>query len=440
MVTENTGSHKLKFSRQISWGLILASLALLLLLSYLVLESAEISASFARSSLFSSSEKEPAYTLTPEYDMTAELVVASLAPRSRTLSFHDELFRRLPEYSRIILLLPGSLEPTIAKALEGRPYQDRVELLTYQVHSQHHSRYYMLFPEKDKLIEVEAKPTEPIIPEGSIWARDLFVAGSEGQQKAVLLIPDTHKWYVSVENESTFQVTSDNHYLERLTQAGLQVKRLPFIFQGGNILVDRSSSGKRVFVGSNQLKTTRVVWKAMLDRNPSDDQLRDLFSQAFQADQLVILGSNRLQPPSLMFHIDQALVFLGNQTVGMTRLVKGKRSEASLDPEVLQTQNFLKTVRKQMLELGYRIIDLKTSIENLQNHQLPVNAIPFKDKETGDRKILFPRYTSATSPLDRELYAYNKKALERAGYQVLPVETQLDRINGGIHCLLNVIR
>lgn len=380
------------------------------------------------------------YSPQPEYRQTAELVVASLSPKTRTLDHHEPVFRGLPTYSKILFLVPQSLRGEISRQIRERDLHHSIRLIDYDEEIRENADYYLLFPEKSKLVHVPASDGPPMAGQGSIWARDLFLAAKSGSGKPRLLVPDAHKWYVSHGNAASAKVVSDNRYLNRLATAQLDLERLPLIFQGGNILVDRSDGELTIFLGSNSIQSTKLLWKSMTDWQASESNIRDVFKEQFAADRLVVVGGDMLQPLSLMFHLDQAMLLLGSKRAAVTRIVGHEKYRHLYNDELRDVESFLEQVESTLKELDYGISYLDTSVRNISMHQLPVNSIVFHNRDSGEDTILFPRYKEAASEYDDVLFNRNRETLENLGFRVVPISTALERINGGIHCLVNIVK
>jgi len=50
-----------------------------------------------------------------------------------------------------------------------------------------------------------------------------------------------------------------------------------------------------------------------------------------------------------------------------------------------------------------------------------------------------PVFPSTQTDFEAKLVKMNVTAFESLGYNVVQVPTQADRINGGVHCLVNVL-
>ncbi len=89
--------------------------------------------------------------------------------------------------------------------------------------------------------------------------------------------------------------------------------------------------------------------------------------------------------------------------------------------------------------MGYRIVDIETSVQDVLHNRHHVNAIPYADAETNRTTILMPVFPSAQTGPDKERVRKNTAALESLGHRVVHVPTEVAELRGGIHCLVNVI-
>jgi len=131
------------------------------------------------------------------------------------------------------------------------------------------------------------------------------------------------------------------------------------------------------------------------------------------------------------------MLLLPKRTAAVTRILAGPGVSES--QELRQARQFLSELRLQLRSLGYRLVDIEISPDNLAHCQHYVNAVPYLDPWTNTRVILMPTFRKAQTDLDREIIARNTKTFESLGYRVVPVPTLADTIRGGIHCLVNVL-
>ena len=94
------------------------------------------------------------------------------------------------------------------------------------------------------------------------------------------------------------------------------------------------------------------------------------------ADKAVAVSPLKIQPPSLMFHLDQAMIILPNGVAGITHVVGKPENDILVPNEVKEVELFLSELRTLLIRLGYKVVNIDTSVDNILNHQYYVNAIP----------------------------------------------------------------
>ncbi len=376
--------------------------------------------------------------IVPEYERFMGQVVISFAIRDKTLGLHLELLKRLPDYTEIVLLLPKIGLQAIAAELKNQPFSKRTRLVTFDTERKNNAHFYFIFPEREKLMD--SGPVEDkAIPQGTLWVQDLFKVATKPNGQTVLLVSDIYKWFISYDADPSLKIVSDISYLGSLSSIGVEIKKLPLAFNGGNILVDEFGGRRIVICGGDLFRRTQTVWKSTRDSTPTDAQITDMLKEFLNADEVVVVSRANVQP-SLMFHLDQAMIFLPNGVAGITHVV-GKRPDAMPDAEELKKVDyFLSELRSVLLRLGYRLVNIETSVHNVLNYQYYVNAVPYVDAGTGQTTLLMPVFPSAHTQFEKELVKKNTAAFESLGYKVVHVPSNADKFNGGIHCLVNVLR
>ena len=375
------------------------------------------------------------YQIIPEYKRYLKKVVVSLGPRDTNLHLHADFFRYLPEYTEIIVLLPENNVQPIMEIMKDQPYFRRTRFIGFQTEKFNDGRAYLIFPEKDKLVGTGQMKN---LWRGSSWAQDLFEVAQRPDGQILLLISDVYKWFISSNKDTQLKVVSDNSYLGNLSSAGMEVKRLPVTFRGGNILIDEYNKRNIAIVGGDVLKLTRTVWKSSRDSTPTDKQIFKMLKKYLNLDEVLVIGKERPQP-SLMFHLDQAMVFLSGGVIAIANLVGKNNADILEAKEVREVEMFLSELRSKLIEMGYKLVNIDTSIHNLLNYQSYVNGIPYVDALTGQKTYLMPVYPTDQTEYEKELIRKNTLALEALGYRVIHVPTNANKIKGGIHCLANVI-
>ena len=376
----------------------------------------------------------------PEYKRSLKKVVLSLGTVNTTLSLQDNLLSSLPEYTQIIMLLPKCNLKAIENELKDKPYCDRVRLVPFEEHKHKDGRFFLVFPDKDKLVQVDTRDYWGSRQPGTAWAQDIFEVMQKPDGQIILLTPEVHKYYCCVDKEADTKILADNAYLKDISIADAEVVRSPLVFQGGNLLVDQINGQRIVFCGGDMLTKTRTVWQGISEKKLSDSEIRSLLTLIFNADKVVMASidtGDRLQP-RLMYHLDQAMVLLGDRVVGLTRIVNQPSVKPADDNEVRLVMRFLAKLKAVLLDLDYKVIDIDMTVDNLLHYQHYVNAIAYIDAETGQKKLLMPVFSEQTD-FQKELEKRNIASFESVGYEVITVPTNADQIKGGIHCLVNVL-
>lgn len=381
---------------------------------------------------------EPAGRITPEYLRTLGQVVVSLRAEDSSLELMDRVIDGLPAYSKVYVLAPSVNIQEIGKSLNERKYKSNIQLIPYPTSMNPESTLYMSFPEESKLIEVGPLYNE-YLPKGTLWAQDLFeVTALEGGGVA-MLVPEVYKWFEKSSSPSggavEDAVLSDNRFLSKVSLPGVSVRRVPFTFMGGNVLVDVLRGRRIAFVGHDVIQQSISVRRGTQDNPYTPEQLRRLIRRSLGVDEVVVVGRDK--QPFRMFHLDQAMVPLGGGMMGVSRvMVPGAQSGSYSGNEELEgVREFLSSLRAQLSSMGYRVIDLNITDKNVLAYQYYANGIPYTDMLTGQRMFLMPRFAVNNEYLD-----LNVRSLEAVGYGVRIVDTAADNRNGGIHCMVNALR
>ena len=366
------------------------------------------------------SEKIRDYSIVPEYERYMTKVVMSLSVADKTLEPQHSLLMSLPEYTQVMLLLPKNKMPAIKEELKRQPYGGRIKLISFDIRHEKQTRIYLFFSEKDKIVYGDVGEGMTI-PYGTVWAQDLFEVAIKPDGKKFLLISDIHKSFTSSGNQADVSLEQDNSYIKSLSSKNMHIHRSMLAFDGGNILIDEIDGKRIAFCGGDILRNTRTVWAATRDSKPTDSEIIYMLKKDLDADKVVIIGRERVQPTSLMFHLDQAMVLLPNRVAGVANIVGPTPGSREAAEEVKEVKFFLSTLRSVLLQLGYRIIDIDTSIYNILNHQHYVNGITYIDVKTNERTMLMPVFSAGS--LEKTLERKNIATFESLGYRVIPVHS-----------------
>lgn len=383
--------------------------------------------------LFASGTETDTTTIVPEYVRHMETVLLSVDHRTSDLSEQHEFLRRIPGYTNVVILAPRVAAEAVRKAVERNDYTNDVQIITHGSVESTSGTYYVVAPECAKLMEVHAEPSFSL--QGSLWAQDLFETVRTAENRLVLLVPEVYKWFAGAAGRGSTNVISDTSVLQAIDTPRFSVRCAPIPFQGGNVLFDVRNGRRHVYCGIDVLNAAALVRAAMQGEAPDERELRQTVADAFGADELHIIGTD-VQPPSLMFHLDQAVVLLANRTAAVTKIVDIRSEAGALPAEMDEVRGFLEAVRAEFAKGGYRVVHIEQTTADILDHRLYVNGIPFINRETGVPTYFMPVFPGhENDPLVRE----NADAFAANGYQVVLVPVTANRRNGGLHCLVNVI-
>lgn len=380
------------------------------------------------------------YRLVPEYKRLMKRVLISLPIDRPTIALHLGYLRYLPEYTEILILLPKTSMEAVAEQLRQQPYSGRTRLISFDTEYLQAPRVFFSFAELDKLFELVEREADfgMVSPRGTIWAQDLFEVATTEDGETVALTSDVHKWFVAGDKENPLRISPDNSYLKHLSSVGVKVRRQPVTFAGGNILLDEFQGRRFAFVGNDVLRRTRTVWRSTRESIPTEDEIINMLKRFLRADDVVVVGRDKVQP-SLMFHMDQAMIPLGEGIIAVTKVV-GEPDEADENAgEIYKVKAFLRELEELLLNLGYGIVGIDTSVINVLNRQFYVNGIPYLDAVTGQKTLLMPVFPAMQTGLDERIVRKNTRTFESLGYRVVPIDSEAERLNGGLHCLINVL-
>jgi len=387
--------------------------------------------------------RQYSYEIIPEYDRAMEKIVISLPTRNSSvpalsLDSHFRVLQYIPDYTQIIIILPESRIEEVSTQLKNNSIQNKIILRPFKIRTLKNGYMYLIFAEKDKL--VNSGSMENIsIPKGTVWAQDLFEPAKLSNGKDILLVSDAYKMFYSDEGDNkkdAVNVQPDNLFLNRLFSENIEGMRTPFVFMGGNILVDQLNGIKIAFCGGDVLKDTQIVWRAYYEELLKKGKFIEMVKKYLNDDKVYILGEKTPQP-SYMFHLDQAMILLPGGAAGITNII-GKCTKRDTK-NINEINDFLAEVKSLLTKLGYRLIEIDTSINGVLNHRFHINSIPYKDKNNGQRMLLMPVSTQKPTADEKNIINNNISAFKSLGYDVVTVPSESTDFNGGIHCLINVI-
>ena len=371
------------------------------------------------------SEQKKKVEVTPEYDRKLERILLSMPTRNKEKddelehkkliyrTFHDLLIK-LPAYSQIEIIVnenEADYAKEVLRVLELE-CEDGVRLL---------DRVNWHLIKEDTEVDQ--------------WAQD-FGEAIKTNGRENFLIPmefDEKKFFPKDVKRNRARKKLLKEYF-----SGPDTIQADFYFDGGNVSFDQTPSGLRVFIGYNDIFYTVANYQAK-GINISLEEAAKKVSRQFGGAEIIVMGNK--EQKDVCYHIDQSFVMLGGGVAAMSQCTDNPQSPVAKQ---------LRYQKSQLESLGYKIIEIGHSLEELENSYTSVNAIPFIDKITGERKIIFPVFPGEISP-DK----YNKKVIDEAdlqgkassafiayksaGYMPIPVRDYANINKGNTHCISNVL-
>lgn len=213
------------------------------------------------------------------------------------------------------------------------------------------------------------------------------------------------------------------------------VLEAPFVFEGGNLAFDVVDAKLRVFVGRNAVQRT-IDSLADDGRRASRATVHERIRSTFGAAEVVEMGRDRQLP--LLQHIDQSFLILGEGLAVAPRPTEDVRREEKRQ---------LEDHAAQLRELGYELLFIDHTGEDIAGWRNSVNAVPFVDRTNGGRRVLFPVFPGEAAgegerPERTGLRGKAARAFDvyrEAGYEPIPVRDLTHVAGGNTHCILNVL-
>lgn len=243
-----------------------------------------------------------------------------------------------------------------------------------------------------------------------------------------------------------------NNFLNELTAHGIRVISIPVVIDGGNITKAENKDGKKyVIIGSDDIIKTKEIYKSQYGQEKSDDEIKSILAKTFGADDVLILGANQSQPQSL-YHIDLAMmplpggkILLQKPTMDeskegfdlaidaefnnlIDKLADGSRIKKRLADTYTDTTKVLEGYKKQLIESGFEVIEIPSTLTNLWKGASYTNSLVLKD-DHGKTHIIMPSFG------DKETENKIEEALRPYDITVHFVRDMMFYMGGSIHCI-----
>lgn len=373
------------------------------------------------------------YVIEPEYERTLQKVVLSLETTTEDLTEHKSILENLPYYTDIIILAPEDKEKMIRREMSKFGASHEVRIIPFQTQELMMEDAYVLSTETHRIRRLDQKVT---IPRGTVWAQDLFEVAQGADSGTLALTPFVHKWVIQSITGNESQLMMDNQFVSNLQAEGISHLSTPIIFKGGNVLVDHRDGKRIALVGRDIINETILVFHETLNQYISEEDVVRNIREHLKVDRVIVVGSHDHQPLK-MFHLDQAMVLLGDGVAGVTRVVG--RTKDSGNEYLEDIQRFLAELRSDLKRLGYRIVDIEATVDDIFNYRFYVNDIAYRNRNTGKKEFLFPMFDTSLEGMNRKVYLNNIRRLESLEYRVIQVPTESNHRHGGLHCMVNVV-
>jgi agmatine/peptidylarginine deiminase len=348
----------------------------------------------------------------PEYKRNLEKLLLTIPSKENdeyVKSAYSELLRSLPEYTEIDIIANENKIESIKNLVKNIKAKNKIN--------------YLAIDRESDFVEE--------------WAQDFGEAATVNGQKKLLVSA-----MVSENNPRLDKI--DRFRMEKRTQAAIKalgeenVEVAKFIFEGGNMSFDRTANGLRVFIGHND-----VEFNIQNDRSEKSDikAVAEIISRNLGGAEVVVMGNHSQE--GTFVHIDQSFIILEGKIAIINQFDKFS------DPMVRYQHQYYKA---QLEKLGYKTIVIENDIDDLENCRSSLNAIPYIDRRTKEKKVIFPVFENEVkndfkkpiSKLDKTnlqgkaLAAFN--AFLQAGYKPMPIRDLVTHAkNGNIHCISNVL-
>ena len=321
------------------------------------------------------------FRLTPEYEDTLEKLILFFDPRNKpAVQTQVNLLRVLPDYTRVkMVVMSGGDEELLREAVPEGVHK-RIEFI------------------------------QPANPNYLVWAQD----SCKGDSRVKLLPWDHGTEWLAPGQQACF---------------GEEVRRVPLLFHGGNVLHTRDGDGRTVlFIGANDYVRTVGLY-AGLNVDLSMDAFKEIVMGAFCVERVEVLATSMaeygpLQDPPLM-HIDQIILPVDDGVMAVLTV-------DATSPHY----RVLSKYREQVEAAGFRAVPIATNDYRLEKQQSYVNAIVFTNKDTGRRTVIMPIFPDQAGRYEIiELNLAARKAFESIGLDVKVVCDHVYAGGGNLHCL-----
>lgn len=313
---------------------------------------------------------------------------------------HMPILKALPANSRIHVLMSPLSNAAVKKQLAKEGLASRTRLHLLQPWSRE-------------------KGTATTFSRQTRWIRDTFLAGSEHGGKPVIYLPLAYALQPRL-------VESDLSFVKRAFDKHAESQTIPIFVRGGNVAVADNQSGQRhLFVGEDEVDQNEQRYKQTTGVIPPRPLVGEVLMNLSGTRSLQYLPNTKR-----LFHLDMAVNFIAP---GVAAVIK-PLDEASVFEE---DKAVLAKLRSVLVASGFRIVDIPTTSDRINNFQSPVNMLPYIDQKTQKRHGIVAEFKDILLEFGgkrQSLNALIKAAYAGAGVEVAWAEDRFSDRWGNVHC------
>ena len=307
---------------------------------------------------------------------------------------HLPVLKALPDYTNILLLVPTP----------------QVEVVQAHLQQEHLALRTIVIPVQTQSLSTAAESS-------SRWIRDGMLVGKLGGS-SVIYAPIAHKRISDIS-------ASETAFLYELAFSRRIVLPLPLFIRGGNFVVAEADAGKYGFIGEDEILLNESAFLQSFGFKPPRHAFLEVLRLLSGTDEIVVLPNTRN-----FFHINLALVALGNKTFGVIQPLDTPAEEDALA---------LSRIRVTLADLGFTVAPVPSSAARIEAFRSSVNGVAFMNLNDRQPTVLLPRFpdeqlavngvTSALNDLIRAAYA-------PLGYRTVWIDDPSDNFKGNLQCIL----
>jgi hypothetical protein len=349
----------------------------------------------------------------PEYERRlGEMVFAARRSSDKNYPLSDfaDIFTALPSYTQLHLFVPETAVDWAEEELAELGLEVRVSV--YGVASEFLNGRWKSW-------------SDTAVRNSEIWMRDIVLVGATGGAPRI---------YQPLAYKATSNLShNDTNFIRELAGGETRLKVVPFphFIRGGNLEIGETAGRLVAFIGANEVEFNVAALPVLTQDKLGGDAIAEGFLQDVKlvtgADKVVVLPNTRL-----VFHLDQAMVFLAPGRVGVLKSVDGLRFEPA-------EERMFSEIRRTLANNGFTIVDIPSSPGHLGRFESSANALLFHNTESGRPTALVPRFPDAEVTWEGRVFKSMMELVaevyRREGFDVTFVKDAFHALQGNLHCI-----